>query len=38
MKKLNIRKYLPRVYVCRDVILVMWRGWEWMIPRWFKDK
>ena len=26
----------PRFYVCRDVYLIIWRGWEFIIPRFFK--
>ena len=28
---------LPRIYVCRDVILIRWYKYEWMIPRLFKE-
>lgn len=31
-----MRKLIPRFYVCRDVILIMWLGYEFTIPRWFK--
>jgi len=30
-------KLKPRWYVCRDVVMVIWLGYEWLIPRWFKD-
>lgn len=34
-----IKQYirLPRVYVCRDVILIIWGEYEWIIKRWFTD-
>lgn len=38
----NIKEFLhilkPRWYVCRDVVMVIWLGYEWIIPRWFNNK
>lgn len=25
---------MPRVYKCRDVYLIIWGKYEWIIPRW----
>lgn len=25
---------MPRIYKCRDVYLVIWGKYEWIIPRW----
>lgn len=36
--KLKPKRWLPRIYVCRDVILIMWAGYELMIPRLFKGE
>lgn len=30
-------RLLPRVYICRDVIMVRWRDYEWLIKRWNKS-
>lgn len=27
---------IPRIYILRDVIMIRWLDWEWLIPhRWF---
>lgn len=28
-----MRKWLPRIYVCPDVYLICWLGYEWIIKR-----
>lgn len=29
--------WIPRIYNCRDVILIMWRGYEITIRKWWQD-
>lgn len=28
-----IHSFVPRIYVLRDVVMVRWRSWEWLIKR-----
>lgn len=30
------KRWWPRIYVCRDVIMIMWLDYEIIIPRLFK--
>lgn len=32
-----MRKLIPRIYVCPDVIVIYWLDYEWIIKRWVKD-
>lgn len=29
-------RLIPKIYVCRDIYLVYWLGFEFYIPRFFK--
>jgi len=30
--------WIPRVYNCPDVILIMWNGYEFWIKKWWKNE
>ena len=39
MKRIEIflHRLKPRIYICRDVVMIRWLDYEVILKRWFKE-